>query len=348
MSEVSYKDAGVDIEVGNDIVSRIKPLVSKTFSKQVQTELGSFAGVYDLKALCHDYDHPMLVQSMDGVGTKMMLAAMMQKFDTIGIDLVSATTNDIIVMGAKPLTLLDYIAAESLCADATTSIIAGIAKACHEHGIALIGGETAEMPGTYKTGELDLAGVITGVVEKEHAILGKNIKPGDLVYGVASSGLHTNGYSLARKLCFEVAGYKPESYIEDLGATIGETLLEPHLNYTSPIQTCLEQGIAIKGMAHISGGGLIENIPRILPQGTAVEIKQDNFEISNVFQLLKSIGSVSDAEMWRTFNMGIGLVILLDGAEASALEASFKALPNFNLSLIGEVIPSNHATVRII
>jgi len=238
-SRIDYKSAGVDIEAGNEAVSRIKDAVRSTFSPQVLTDIGSFGALYDLKAICANYRHPVLVQSIDGVGTKMMVAKMMQKYDTIGIDLVSATTNDIIVLGATPLTLLDYIANDRLKPDIIEQIVRGIAQACAQNGISLVGGETAEMPGTYLPGEHDLVGIVTGVVEKDQAILGKNIEVGDAVLALPSSGLHTNGYSLARKLFFEVAGYRPDTQIAELGMTAGEALLLPHLSYLKPLDELL-------------------------------------------------------------------------------------------------------------
>ncbi|MCL5272675.1 MAG: phosphoribosylformylglycinamidine cyclo-ligase [Gammaproteobacteria bacterium] len=311
MTIINYKTAGVDIEAGNEAVRRIKRTVEKTFSPQVLTGIGSFGAMYDLKPLMEHYKHPVMVQSIDGVGTKMIVARMMQKFDTIGIDLVSATTNDIIVLGAKPLTLLDYIATDRLKPDHIEEIIIGMSKACLENGISLVGGETAEMPDTYLKGEHDLVGIITGVVEKDSAILGKDIVPGDVVLAFPSSGLHTNGYSLARKLFFDVGGFNVDSKIPELTQTVGEALLAPHINYTNPILNLLDQKITIKGMAHISGGGVLENIPRVLPAHCAVEIEKHKCPVLPVFNVLKSLGQLDDQELYRTFNMGIGLVMIV-------------------------------------
>ncbi|MBV8803040.1 MAG: phosphoribosylformylglycinamidine cyclo-ligase, partial [Gammaproteobacteria bacterium] len=255
MTAIDYKSAGVDIHAGNEAVNRIKQSVESTFTKQVLTPLGSFGAMYDLQPIFQNYTHPVLVQSIDGVGTKTIVARMMNKFDTLGIDLVSATANDIIVLGAKPLTLLDYIANDTLQPNIIEQLVSGMVLACRENEISLIGGETAEMPGTYLPGEHDLAGVITGIVEKDKAILGNNIKPGDIVFAFASSGLHTNGYSLARKLCFNVANWSIDHYVPELQCTIGEALLKPHINYTRPILHLLNNNIPIKGMAHITGGG---------------------------------------------------------------------------------------------
>lgn len=345
---VNYKEAGVNINAGNEAVNRIKPLAEKTFSAHVCTEIGSFGALYDLKTLLQNYKHPVLVQSIDGVGTKTIVARMMQKFDTIGIDLVSATANDIIVMGATPLTLLDYIAAEKLDPTVIESLVSGMSKACCEHGISLIGGETAEMPGTYRCQEYDLAGVITGIVEKDKVITGKHITPGDVIFGITSSGLHTNGYSLARKLFFDIAGLQVDSYHSDLKKTIGEALLEPHLNYTKPLLQCLHNGIDIKGMAHITGGGFIDNIPRILPAGCSVEIQKNSWPIPPLFSILQHLGKLDEYEMFRTFNMGIGLVIILAESLGAQLQAQFKPFSQYSLYKIGRVCPAPQKEVRFL
>ncbi|HHF7345652.1 TPA: phosphoribosylformylglycinamidine cyclo-ligase [Legionella feeleii] len=338
MSSIDYKMAGVDVEAGNEAVRRIKQAVESTFSPQVLTGIGSFGALYDLKYLMQHYDHPVLVQSIDGVGTKMMVAKKMQKFDTIGIDLVSATTNDILVMGAKPLTLLDYIANDKLKPLIVEQIVKGIASACRNEGISLVGGETAEMPGTYLPGEFDLVGVVTGVVEKDKAILGKDICAGDLVLAFPSSGLHTNGYSLARKLLFDIAGYNVESRFQDFTHTIGEELLIPHLNYTQPILKILEKNLPIKGMAHITGGGLLENIPRILPSDCSVEIIKKQIPEQPLFNLLRKLGNLDDNQMYRTFNMGAGLVLFLAPEVLSSVQEVLLDFPSFPLYEIGHVV----------
>ncbi|MBA2652201.1 MAG: phosphoribosylformylglycinamidine cyclo-ligase [Tatlockia sp.] len=338
MSSIDYKSAGVDVEAGNEAVRNIKDSIESTFSPQVLTSIGSFGAMYDLKDLMRHYEHPVLVQSIDGVGTKMMVAKMMQKFDTIGIDLVSATTNDIIVLGAKPLTLLDYIANHKLNPKIVEEIVKGMVIACKENDISLVGGETAEMPGTYIQGEMDLVGVITGVVEKEKAIVGKDICEGDIVATFPSSGLHTNGYSLARKLLFEIAGYKVDSHCPDFSQSIGEELLIPHLNYTKPILSILEKNIAIKGMAHITGGGLLENIPRILPPNCSVEIHKQQIPELAIFNLLRKLGNLDDKEMYRTFNMGAGLVLFLSPEEISPIREVLRDFPGFPLHDIGRVV----------
>lgn len=338
MSIVDYKAAGVDIEAGNAAIRSIKSTVESTFSPQVLTAIGSFGSMYDLKSLLLQYEHPVLVQSIDGVGTKMMVAKMMQKFDTIGIDLVSATTNDIIVLGAKPLTLLDYIANDQLNPTIIEQIISGIVIACKENHISLVGGETAEMPGTYLPGEHDLVGVITGVVEKTKAIEGKEISAGDVVAAFPSSGLHTNGFSLARKLLFEIAGYNVESQFQDFTHSIGEELLIPHLNYTRPVLSILEKNIPIKGMAHITGGGLLENIPRILPKHCAVEIYKNQIPERPIFNLLRRLGHLDDTQMYRTFNMGAGLVLFLSPEILPSVYEVLRDFPSFPLYEIGHVI----------
>ncbi|OGT37240.1 MAG: phosphoribosylformylglycinamidine cyclo-ligase [Gammaproteobacteria bacterium RIFCSPHIGHO2_12_FULL_38_14] len=344
---IDYKSAGVDIAAGNEAVRRIKQAVESTFSPQVLTPIGSFGAMFDLKPIMQQYRHPVLVQSIDGVGTKMMVAKMMQKFDTIGEDLVSATTNDIIVLGAKPLTLLDYIANDKLKPEIIEQIVLGMAKACRENDISLVGGETAEMPGTYLKGEHDLVGVITGVVEKDQAILGKNISAGDAVMAFPSSGLHTNGYSLARKLFFEVGHDTVDTYLPELSQTVGEALLVPHINYTRPVLKMLADQVPIKGMAHITGGGLLENIPRILPDGTAVEIQKNDCPHLPLFDVLKQIGQLDDQESYRTFNMGIGLVMIVPEEALIAMQHSLQAYPQYPLYRIGRVV-SGARDVRII
>lgn len=338
MTSIDYKAAGVDVEAGNAAVRGIKSAVESTFSPQVLTGIGHFASMFDLKPLMQAYQHPILVQSIDGVGTKMMVAKRMQKFDTIGMDLVSATTNDILVLGAKPLTLLDYIANDKLNPKTIEQIVGGMVTACRENDIALVGGETAEMPGTYLPGEFDLVGVITGVVEKDKAITGKAICAGDTVVTFPSSGLHTNGYSLARKLFFNVAGLDVDSYHHDLGRTIGEELLTPHLNYTQPVHRILAQGVQIKGMAHITGGGLLENIPRILPTGCAVEISKNRIPHLPVFDVLRHLGRLDDNQMYRTFNMGAGMVLILAPDELSVARDVLQKSYSLPVYEIGKVV----------
>jgi phosphoribosylformylglycinamidine cyclo-ligase len=340
--------AGVNIEAGNDAVNRIKRHAKRTFTPNVLSAIGGFGALYDLKSLLAPYEHPVLVQSIDGVGTKTMIARMMGKFDTIGMDVVSATANDIVVLGATPLTLLDYIANEKLDPIIIEQIIQGMAEACLANGISLIGGETAEMPGTYLPGEYDLVGVITGVVEKNKVITGQTITPGDVVLGLASSGLHTNGYSLARKLFFEVAGLKVDSWVSELNGTVGQILLEPHLNYTRPVLQCLNQNLNIKGMAHITGGGFLENIPRVLPDGCGIEIAQDSWPVLPVFQMMQHLGKMSLNDLYQTFNMGIGLIMIVSENMVSPIQNQLMSFSESKAYEIGRVVQSNKHEVRII
>lgn len=345
MMEIDYKSAGVDIAAGNEAVKHIKKMAVSTFSSQVLTGIGSFASMYDLLPLVKEYNHPVLVQSVDGVGTKMMVARMMGEYRTIGIDLVSATTNDILVLGAKPLTLLDYIANEKLDPRIITDIVSGIVLACKEHGIALVGGETAEMPGVYRQGEIDLVGIITGVVEKERVIMGDAISEGDLILAFHSSGLHTNGYSLARKLFFEIGKFTVDTYLDDLASSVGEALLSPHLNYTQPIHHLLTHNIPIKGMAHITGGGLLENIPRILPANCAAEIRLESIPSMPIFSILQNLGNLGRQEMYRTFNMGIGMVVIIAPEYLASIHSLLHALPLYPIFPIGTIIKGQQEVI---
>ena len=336
MNKIDYKSAGVDIDAGNKSVELIKKSVQSTFNKNVLTDIGSFGSLYNLKNIVKDYKNPVLVQSIDGVGTKTIIARKMRKFDSIGIDLVSACCNDITVMGAKPLTFLDYIANDKLNPDIISNIVEGIAFACRANDIALVGGETAEMPDTYLKGEHDLVGVITGIVDRDQIIDGSKIRNGDIVLGLPSTGLQTNGYSLARKVFFEIGNYSVSDKIDGLDKSIGKTLLVPSYVYNEYIQILLNNNIQINGMAHISGGGLIENIPRILPENCSVRIGKHSWPIPPVFTAMKSIGNIADVEMYRTFNMGIGLVIILARSEAGKVMSLLKN--QIDVFDIGEVV----------
>jgi len=324
--KIDYRSAGVDIDAGNDAVDLIKDKVRSTFSKNVLTDLGSFGSLFSLKSVLQDYDDPVMVQSIDGVGTKTIIARKMKKFNTVGIDLVSACANDILVMGARPVTFLDYIANDRLEPETVAEIVEGMVKACKETGVSLVGGETAEMPDTYRPGEHDLVGVITGVVDKNKIITGKNICPGDVLLGLPSSGLHTNGYSLARKVFFDIGKHTVETYLETLGATVGETLLEPHINYTNHVLSVLDTRENIKGIAHITGGGLTENVPRILPAGCSVNIDRYSWPDLPVFDTIKELGNIDTEEMYRAFNMGIGMVFIVDKNSLNAIENSLKEI----------------------
>ena len=326
MDKIDYKSAGVDIDAGHETVNRIKDDIKSTFTSNVLTGIGSFGSLYDLKPVLENYDNPVMVQSIDGVGTKAIIARILGKFDTIGIDLLSAAANDILVMGARPLTFLDYIANDKLNPQIVEEIVSGMVKACKETNVSLVGGETAEMPDTYLPGEHDLVGIITGVVEKEKIITGENIKPGDVVLALPSSGLHTNGYSFARKLFFEIGGYDVNNTIPELEKSVGLTLLEPHINYTNHVFAALDAEINIKGIAHITGGGLIENIPRILPDGCGVEIKKDSWPNIPIFDVMQSIGNVNEDEMYRVFNMGIGMTFIVNPDDIGAVTDALKDL----------------------
>ncbi|HEY7915141.1 MAG TPA: phosphoribosylformylglycinamidine cyclo-ligase [Blastocatellia bacterium] len=321
--ELSYRDAGVDIDAANEAVDRIKRLARSTFTPNVMTEIGSFGGMF--RADFKEMSEPVLVSSADGVGTKLRIAFLTGIHNSVGYDLVCHCVNDILVQGARPLFFLDYIAAGRLVPDTIASVIEGLARGCKESGCALLGGETAEMPGFYAEGEYDIAGFIVGVVDRPHVITGSRIEPGDMVIALPSIGLHTNGYSLARKLFFEVAGFDVDTYVDALGCTAGEELLKPHRSYLGALEGLLESG-AIKGLAHITGGGLLDNIPRILPEGTAVEINKGSWPVLPVFDLMARAGNVSEREMYRTFNMGVGMVIVAAKQEAGRVKAHLDSL----------------------
>jgi phosphoribosylformylglycinamidine cyclo-ligase len=336
MKKLDYKSAGVDIDAGNKSVDLIKESVKSTFNENVLTGIGSFGSMYNLKNVIAEYENPILVQSIDGVGTKTIIARKMKKYDTIGIDLVSACCNDITVMGAQPLTFLDYIASDKLSPQTIKEVVGGMASACCENNIALVGGETAEMPDTYLTGEHDLVGVITGVVDKKNIIDGSNISPCDIVLGLPSTGLQTNGYSLARKLFFEVGQYIVSDKIPNLDKSIGETLLEPAYIYNNYIQLLLQNNIQISGMAHISGGGLVENIPRILPSDCSVEIKKETWPVLPVFKVMQDIGDIDEKEMYRTFNMGIGMVLIVAVEQKQKIFSTLKG--KISVYEIGKIV----------
>jgi phosphoribosylformylglycinamidine cyclo-ligase len=337
--QFSYRDAGVDIDAANEAKQRIKRLARDTFTPNVLTEIGSFGGMF--RADFSGMHEPVLVSSADGVGTKLRAAFMTGVHSTVGYDLVCHCVNDILVQGARPLFFLDYIASGKLVPETIASVIEGLARGCKEAGCVLIGGETAEMPGFYADGEYDVAGFIVGVVDRAGIIDGSRIRPGDVLIGLPSVGLHTNGYSLARKLFFEVAGYQPDSYIEELGCTVAQELLKPHRGYLRALEGLLEPG-KIKGLAHITGGGLLENVPRILPEDTAVEIASGSWPVLPVFKLLAQIGNVSEREMFRTFNMGIGMVVVAGADDADAVRSHFDELREAHYD-IGKVVEGSRS-----
>jgi phosphoribosylformylglycinamidine cyclo-ligase len=318
---ISYADAGVDIDAATRATDRIKLLAKQTFNAQTLSEIGSFGGMFD--GVFPKLNQPVLVASADGVGTKLKIAFLAGVHNTIGRDLVNHCVNDILVQGARPLFFLDYIATGKLLPDVVAAIVEGIARGCRENGCVLLGGETAEMPDFYTAGEYDVAGFIVGVVDKDKIIDGKQIAAGDVLLALPAVGLHTNGYSLARKLFFDVAGYDVHTQLDELGWPIGEALLQPHVSYLKPLEGLLDSGM-IKGLAHITGGGLTDNIPRILPPGAAVEIERGSWPILPIFQLLQTIGNVSEAEMSRAFNMGAGMVIVCDRRDAQKIELAIE------------------------
>jgi len=339
-----YKDAGVNIDAGNEVVKRIKADVASTHTKMVLTGIGSFGGLYDIGEILKSYKNPVMVQSIDGVGTKLSVARMMNKYDTVGEDIVNHCCDDLLAMGARSLTFLDYVAHAKLEPKIMQNMVAGMSKACRENGVSLLGGETAEMPGTYMEGEHDIAGCITGIVEKDKIITGEKIKEGDIILGLPSSGLHTNGYSLARKIIFEKAGNKVDTEITKLGMTVGEALLQVHINYSKPILEMLDNGIEINGIAHITGGGFIENIPRVLPENLDALIALNTWPILPIFLYLQKMGQVEQEEMYRVFNMGIGLVLIISQNEKEKIEKVLTKYPNYKIFKIGQII-SGHKKV---
>jgi phosphoribosylformylglycinamidine cyclo-ligase len=315
----AYKQAGVNIEAGYEAVKRMKKHVQKTVRSGVLGGLGGFGGMFDLSVL--HLKEPVLVSGTDGVGTKLMIAFMMNKHDTIGIDAVAMCVNDIVVQGAEPIYFLDYIACGEADPERIEAIVKGIADGCEQAGCALIGGETAEMPGLYDPKEYDLAGFSVGACEKSLLITGETIQPGDVLIGLASSGIHSNGYSLVRKVLLKECSLT--DHIDELGCTLGEELLRPTKIYVKPILSALKK-FELKGMAHITGGGFIENIPRMLPQGLGAQIHEGSWNVPSIFKLISSIGEISNEEMYNVFNMGIGMVIAVDKQEASGLLEHFK------------------------
>ncbi|MGM9570630.1 MAG: phosphoribosylformylglycinamidine cyclo-ligase [bacterium] len=306
--QITYKDAGVDIEAGYEAVKKMRSAVKSTFNAGVLADIGGFGGLFALDK--EAYEEPVLVSGTDGVGTKLRLAFLQDKHDTIGIDAVAMCVNDIVVQGAKPLFFLDYLAVGKLVPDKVADIVKGVAEGCRQAGAALVGGETAEMPGFYPVDEYDVAGFAVGVVDKKKIINGQTIKPGDQLIGIASSGVHSNGFSLVRKVLLEVAKLSLDEYNADLGKTLGEELLTPTKIYVKTVLALLER-YNLKGLAHITGGGLIENVPRALPAGVQAEIKSGSWDVLPVFKLIQEKGNIPWEEMLKTFNLGIGMVLVV-------------------------------------
>ena len=320
---MDYKQSGVNIDAGNEVVRRIKALARSTYSPNVLSGIGSFGGLFRVDPA---WKEPVLVASADGVGTKLKVAFMTGVHDTIGADLVNHCVNDILVQGATPLFFLDYLATGRLSPDVAEQIVSGVARACRENGCALLGGETAEMPGFYGDGEYDVAGFIVGAVERDRVVDGKAIAAGDVLVAIPSNGLHTNGYSLARRIVFDGMRLDPSVHVAELGETVGAALLRTHRSYLREVQPLLAEGI-VKGMAHITGGGLTENTPRMLPPGVGAEVNLASWSVPPLFRWLQQGGGIQDAEMFRAFNMGVGLVLAVAESDAhraaSAIEGAW-------------------------
>jgi len=340
---LTYKDAGVDIDKGNLFVETIKKITSEAPRSGVLAGIGGFSGLYSLDV--NRYENPVLVTSTDGVGTKLMVAWMMNKHDTIGIDLVAMCVNDIAVQGAKPLFFLDYLSMGRLELETAEAIIRGIVEGCKEAKCALIGGETAEMPGLYDEGEYDLAGFVVGIVDNSSIVDGSEIAVGHKLIGIASSGLHSNGYSLARKICFERLKLKIDSRIDILGRTIGEELLEPTKIYTEVIHHVLRD-FPIHGIAHITGGGIVENLPRILPASSVAVIQKGSWEVPPIFTFLEEAGKLSKGEMMRTFNNGIGIILVVPDKVTEAIVDFLKAMGE-KAYVIGTIVERETASNQI-
>lgn len=332
MAKTTYKSSGVDIDAGNLFVDLIRPLAKTTANKHVLGKLGGFSGAYELPK---KYKNPILLAAADGVGTKLKIAFMTGRFNTVGIDLVAMNVNDIVTCGAEPLFFLDYIATSKLNPKEGAEIVKGIVEGCKQAGCALLGGETAEMPGFYKKDEFDLAGFVVGIVDKEQVIDGSDVKAGDAVIGIASSGLHSNGYTLARKVLLGRKKYKLSDKPKPLKRSLANELLEPTRIYVKSILN-LRNSFQIKAAAHITGGGLLENIPRVLPKNCAVEMDSSTWQIPPIMELIKQEGRIDQEEMYRTFNCGIGMVLVVDSKDVGKVLKRLGKLKE-KASLIGEV-----------
>jgi phosphoribosylformylglycinamidine cyclo-ligase len=342
---MDYKSAGVDIDAGSEAVRRIRALARSTFTSGVLSDIGSFGGLFQLDT--GRFREPVLVASADGVGTKLKIAFMTGRHGTVGIDLVNHCVNDILVQGAEPLFFLDYLATGRLQPEVAEQIVSGMAVACRDNSCALLGGETAEMPGFYADGEYDLAGFIVGVAARERLITGRQIAVGDLLVGVPSSGLHTNGFSLARRIVFDRLGLGVDTHVPELGRTIGEALLEPHRSYLPFIKPLLDGG-RIKGMAHITGGGITDNLPRVLPHGTAAVVDVAAWSVPPIFRWLQRNGQVPIDDMLRTFNMGLGLIIVTAHDKAEPLLEELAARGGRDARVIGRIVAGEPPSVSYI
>jgi phosphoribosylformylglycinamidine cyclo-ligase len=326
-----YRDSGVDIDKANEATRAIARLVKRTWGGDVLSQIGSFGGLFRVPAGMRE---PVLVSSMDGVGTKLLVAGAARRYDTVGQDLVNHCVNDILVQGARPLFFLDYVAAGRIEPDMIAAVVSGLAQACAENGCALIGGETAEMPGLYREGDFDLAGTIIGVVERDAIIDGTGIVPGDVVFALPSNGLHTNGYSLARRVAFETLGLDVDARVDELGATVGDELLRVHRSYLAPVNEIAAR-VKIKGLAHITGGGILENLPRILPAGCGARITRGSWPVPPVFGWIAQHGEVVEGEMYRVFNMGAGMLVVVSAADVARVPSRAAGL---GVHRVGEIV----------
>lgn len=340
---LTYKQSGVDIDEGNRAVDLIKGKIKSTYDNNVIGDLGNFSGLYSLKDFV-GMQEPVLLSSTDGVGTKLKLAQMMDKHDTVGIDLVAMCVNDLICQGAKPLFFLDYIATGKLVAEQVEQIVGGIADGCKMAGCALIGGETAEMPGMYSDDEYDLAGFSVGIADREKIVSGKNVKSGDTLIGIQSSGIHSNGFSFIRKIFLDTYDYKLDQYIDELKMTLGEALLTPTKIYVKLVLGVINNH-EIKAIAHITGGGVIENISRVIPKGLGIDIKKDSWEKPAIFKMIENFNSIDERELHKSFNMGVGLVLIVDKEKAQDV-VDYINTTDENAYIIGEVV-DNHDGVNL-
>jgi phosphoribosylformylglycinamidine cyclo-ligase len=343
MSELTYKKAGVDIDAGERFVELISPIAKKTFRKEVLTDIGSFSGLFRLDI--SRYKEPILVSGTDGVGTKLKIAFMANKHDSVGIDLVAMCVNDILTCGAEPLFFLDYLATARLIPERAVEIVKGIAEGCTEAGCSLIGGETAEMPGFYQEGEYDIAGFAVGVVEKDKILDGRAISPNDIIIGLASNGLHSNGYSLVRKIFFEHKKISIDSFIPELGTTLGEELLKPTKIYVRAYRAVSETS-EIKAMAHITGGGIPGNLPRVLPKTIGARIKKGSWQEPQIFELLRKKGNVPEQDMKRTFNLGIGYIMIVSPDSVDDALSALKSA-GYDAHIIGETFSGNREVIYV-
>lgn len=328
----AYAKAGVNLDAGNEATRLIKTAVAATYGPEVLSDVGNFGGLFDISQIAQS-NSPVLVASTDGVGTKTMVAAQMGRWDSIGHDIVNHCINDILVQGARPLFFLDYVASARLDPAQIAAVVSGIAAACRAAGCALLGGETAEMPGVYQAGELDLVGTVVGIVDRERIINGRSIQPGDAVLALPSSGLHTNGYTLARTA---LAAYDWHAPHDTLGMSIGEAMLVPHRSYLGDVQTWQTSGLDIRGLAHITGGGLVDNPPRILPAGVALRLDSTAWSVPPIFSLIQAAGEVTIEEMRHVFNMGVGMLVIVPSGQ---VETAVSLVPDARL--VGEIIVGN-------